>query len=517
MTRMATDTLHTNNSAWPQVGNPPPNAMSPTDPNPEWEMVADDNTADNTVDGSDGGDCKPTADNNTNTNSTNKEHVVILPADIGSSIKSNKNKIKGRPRSATIGGGQASSLITPNNKTTQNVVPPPAGDTSISSSDLSSRTKRRVLRRCASTPDLVMSDKDHEVIVEDESDDDDDDSTTSSGEQVEDNDGALGESFEVVSDNEEDEEGENETSSSDDQDEGTDEPSLFMIDDEDTDIHRCDEESATLVSTPSMDTSTAWTMASAVPSTATTSTGSVWGMKKSPSFAEMLAKNIDSTDSSSNNNTTTFNTGSWGSDKTKTEAMLRDSHRKHHLRVKTKPKFIVTEDHHLGGGKATKTLKHAHSTGDLSQMLVGAEQERTRMFGQKGGGRKRMTKKQFSDIMEEDEEGDYVIGRGSGSGGGCGGGGGGMGDGDVDVLGDTDAMDFYHRKDKGSRGASNKKKLRPDEAKRKDIIMHKKDLQRKQQAESQKANDGGSKDKGTPGKKKKKNEKGFGGKKERRR
>mmetsp|Transcript_1783 Transcript_1783/g.2476 ORF Transcript_1783/g.2476 Transcript_1783/m.2476 type:complete len:431 (+) Transcript_1783:221-1513(+) len=428
---MATDTLHTNSSAWPQVGNPPPNAMSPTDPNPEWEMVADETTANTDGNGSGSGDCKPTADNNNSNNNTtstnNTEHVVILPADIGSSIQSNKSKIKGRPRSATIGGqaSYSSSTSTPTNNnmsTTPNfhrsssTNPATPGDTSVNS-DLSSRTKRRVFRRCVSTPDLLMSDKDHEVIVEDESDDDDDDNSNSTS-------SVVGESFEVVSDNddeEEEEEGENETSSDhiDVSGDDTDEP-LFMIDDEDTDIHRCDdEESATLVSTPSMDTSTAWTMASAVPSTATaaTSTGSMWGMKKSPSFAEMLAKNIDSSDSNNNNDNNAGASGSvgWGSDKTKTEAMLRDSHRRHHLRVKTKPKFIVTEE-----VVGAKTMKHAHSTGDLSQMLVGAEQERARMFGQ---GRKRMTKKQFSDIMEEDEEGDFVIGRGSGGGGGGGGGG----------------------------------------------------------------------------------------------
>ena len=472
-----TDTLHTNNSAWPQVGNPPPNAMSPTDPNPDWELVADND------------------DTSKNNNNNSNDHVVILPADIGSSIhrKSNKSKIKGggRPRSSTICGGQASSSSTTptiNKTSTQLDINTTPGDTSISS-DLSSRTKRRILRRCASTPDLLMSDNAHEVIVEDESDDE----TTSSEEDVDrDLNDELGESFEVLLSDNDDEEDVGEEDQADDQD-GNDEP--IMIDDDEEEegsssdtTHRCDE-SATLVSTPSMDTSTAWTMASPVPSTTTTSNSSVWGMKKSPSFAEMLSKNISSSSDSNN-------IGGWGSDKTKTEAMLRNSHRKHHLRVKTKPKFIVTED--TTGGK---TMKHAHSTGDLSQMLVGAEQERTRMFGQV---RKRMTKKQFSDIMEEDDEGDFVIGRGSGG-----------GDNGGDVLGDTDAMDFYHRKDKGSKGASNKKKLRPDEAKRKDIIMHKKDLQRKMQAESQKGG-GDDKDKVTSVKKKK-NEKGFGGKKERRR
>jgi len=49
------------------------------------------------------------------------------------------------------------------------------------------------------------------------------------------------------------------------------------------------------------------------------------------------------------------------------------------------------------------------------------------------------------------------------------------------VLGDTDAMDFYHRKAKGSMSRSNGLKIRPDEAKRKEISMYKKDLQRQRQ------------------------------------
>eukprot|EP00986_Skeletonema_menzelii_P021022 scaffold32957_cov188-Skeletonema_menzelii.AAC.1 len=255
---MATDTLPTNSSAWPQVGNPPPNALSPTDPNPEWEMVADDTTNNTVSSGSEG---------KTNTDNNNNDHIVILPADIETSIKS--NKIKGRPRSATIGGssGQVSSYsystpATHHNKsttqpnfadrssTTNHPSESTPGDTSIHS-DLSSRTKRRVLRRCASTPDLLMSDNAHEVIVEDESDDETTNSSTDSEEPEEDV--VLEESFEVVSDNDEENNNEREVydqqdaddDDDDDSGEGTDEP-LFMIDDEDTDIHRCDEESATL-------------------------------------------------------------------------------------------------------------------------------------------------------------------------------------------------------------------------------------------------------------------------------
>ena len=50
---------------------------------------------------------------------------------------------------------------------------------------------------------------------------------------------------------------------------------------------------------------------------------------------------------------------------------------------------------------------------------------------------------------------------------------------DEEVLGETDAMEFYHRKAQGAKSRSNGMKLRPDEAKRKEITMHKKDLQRK--------------------------------------
>ena len=495
---MATDALHTNSSAWPQVGNPPPNAISPTDPNPEWEMVADNDINNNAN----------TANNNNSSDTTAKEddndHVLILPANIHSSMQSN-TKVKGRPRSATIGGERLSSSPNKSSSLFHRANTTTAADfTTDSNSDMSSRTKRRTLRRCASTPDLFVSDNAHEVIVEDESDEESGSSCCDEELSEE-----LGDSFEVVSTHEEEEEVDQVEQSGDADpdadnsgaDNNNDEPLFNLIEgeEEECDFQRSDEESATLVSTPSMDTSTAWTMASAIPSTTATTGGSMWGMKKSPSFAEMLAKNINS------DNNTNFNGTGWGSDKTKTEAMLRDSHRKHHLRVKTKPKFIVTED--TGG----KTMKHAHSTGDLSQMLVGAERERARMFGQ--AGRKRMSKKQFSDIMEEDDDdaSDFVIGRGSGGGSG---GGGGY---DGDVLGETDAMDFYHRKDKGSKGTSNKKKLRPDEAKRRDIIMHKKEMQRKKQAESQKAAGSGASDKSNKSGKKKKNEKGMGGKKERRR
>lgn len=50
-----------------------------------------------------------------------------------------------------------------------------------------------------------------------------------------------------------------------------------------------------------------------------------------------------------------------------------------------------------------------------------------------------------------------------------------------EVLGETDAMDYYHRKSKGSVGRANGMKERPDEAKRKEMIIHKKNMQRARQ------------------------------------
>lgn len=54
---------------------------------------------------------------------------------------------------------------------------------------------------------------------------------------------------------------------------------------------------------------------------------------------------------------------------------------------------------------------------------------------------------------------------------------------DEEPMGETDAMEFYNRKAMGWKGRANSLKIRPDEAKRKEIIMNKKDMQRKNQRE----------------------------------
>ena len=52
---------------------------------------------------------------------------------------------------------------------------------------------------------------------------------------------------------------------------------------------------------------------------------------------------------------------------------------------------------------------------------------------------------------------------------------------DGEVMGATDAMEYYNRKSHGAHGRANGAKIRPDEAKRKEMIVHKKNLQRAKQ------------------------------------
>jgi hypothetical protein len=493
---MTTDIM-LNDSTWPVVGNPVPPPLHATssdggsDPNsspPEWEMIAEEEE-EHTITTT-----NPTINNNS---SDDNDCVVVIhgPSSIG-----NKER---RPRSATVGGEAAfasantavARLACSTSKKSSSFGCEEEKETKIVRA-MSFPTQQRTLRRCASTPDLVVCDNAHEVIVEDESDseeydddgddddDDDDDDDVASGseeelvvEKVEVSGELLEESFEVVP--EEHHEGAADVVEDD-------EPFMIGVDD---DFTNEEEESATFVSTPSMGTSS-WTIPSSV--VPTTPPTSVWGMKKSPSFKDvLLAKsNVDGD----------CDTGVFGKDRALTEAKLRDPHRHHHLRVRTKPKFVIADG---GSSSGSKMMRHANSTGDLTRMLSNVEEGHESSIGQ--GGRNRRSKKQLSAMMEEDEDGDFVIGRGS-----CGTNGDVAGEGSG-VLGDTDAMDYYQRKEHGSRSISNKKKERPDEAKRREIIMYKKDVQRRQNGENQK----------TPTAngdvKKKKNEKGVGGKKERRR
>ena len=53
---------------------------------------------------------------------------------------------------------------------------------------------------------------------------------------------------------------------------------------------------------------------------------------------------------------------------------------------------------------------------------------------------------------------------------------------DDEILGDTDAHEYYSRKAQGSLGRKNGQKIRPDEAKRLQMTLNKKNLQRARQS-----------------------------------
>ncbi|GKZ00078.1 hypothetical protein MPSEU_000961200 [Mayamaea pseudoterrestris] len=53
---------------------------------------------------------------------------------------------------------------------------------------------------------------------------------------------------------------------------------------------------------------------------------------------------------------------------------------------------------------------------------------------------------------------------------------------DSEVMGETDAMDYYHRKALGAKGRVSGLRMRPDEMKRKEMTLNKKNLQRASQA-----------------------------------
>lgn len=52
---------------------------------------------------------------------------------------------------------------------------------------------------------------------------------------------------------------------------------------------------------------------------------------------------------------------------------------------------------------------------------------------------------------------------------------------DEEAMGESDAMEYYNRKAHGAHGRSNGMKIRPDEAKRKEMIVEKKNMQRQRQ------------------------------------
>jgi hypothetical protein len=434
--------------------------------------------------------------NTTSTTTTPAPLAFVHPHNTSDSNNSNRRGVDGqRPRSYTVGGGGGvnEEKIATNTFFHRAASGPIRGfmtGTATGASSLFPKRRTSLLRKCSSTPDLLICDNDHDIIIDDISDDSEDEEETSEEEEdaefVEHGGGDNNnESFEVLSNkamNEEEEEEEDEFTE-------------VGVENDDDDYSE--------IAPPSINTSSCWSMASTLLPPSSSAASVAWGCTTSgPTFKDVLLarQRINSSDEE----------GEFGKDKAITEAKLLDPNRRnHHLRIRIKPKLVVVDDDG-SNSHGTKTMKHSHSTGGLSKMLHDVGEGHDSSFGQ-GGRNRRVKKKQMRlTIMEEDENCDIVIGRGSGGGiaaDGCGGGG--------PVIGESDAMDYYQRKEHGSKSTVNKKKERPDEAKRREIIMYKKNLQRLKQAESQKGQKVESSS--TKEMKKTKNDKGVGGKKEKRR
>jgi hypothetical protein len=104
-------------------------------------------------------------------------------------------------------------------------------------------------------------------------------------------------------------------------------------------------------------------------------------------------------------------------------------------RKSNKPKLVVNS-----------IKRCAKSTGDLRSLVIHENPEEDSFGGSRGGI--------VHDVIHENE-----------------------------ILGETDAMEFYSRKSKGSLSRQNGAKIRPDEAKRREIIMFKKNAQKMAQQE----------------------------------
>lgn len=148
--------------------------------------------------------------------------------------------------------------------------------------------------------------------------------------------------------------------------------------------------------------------------------GTNGGMKKVPSFKDIIMLNAQAREDEDRRQKEKLQEHQ---ERLRKEAVQR--------RKKSRPRLIVNP-----------IKRSAKSTGDLRSMVIVEEEEDGYHGGGGGGG----------GIIEEDQ-----------------------------VLGDTDASEFYSRKQKGSISRQNGRKLRPDEAKRKNFIIHKKEAQRRAQ------------------------------------
>lgn len=150
-----------------------------------------------------------------------------------------------------------------------------------------------------------------------------------------------------------------------------------------------------------------------------TNTNTNTSIKKVPSFKDMIMMNRQKIEDEEKKKAEERNNSE---EQRRKDAMLR--------RKNNRVRIIVTP-----------IKRCAKSTGDLRSMVIHEEEEG---YGGGGGG---------GAIIHEEEE----------------------------VLGESDAMEYYNRKSYGSKGRSNGRKIRPDEAKRKEMIIHKKDAQRRAQ------------------------------------
>lgn len=464
--------------------------------NPEWEMLVDDDDDDivnvdqqvaTTITSSIidyASFIFPDVANETigmNTTATTPIPLAFVRHNTGDSNNSNRVVEGQRPRSYTVGGGGDEIKAATNTTFFHRAASGPIrGFMTTVGASLFPKRRTSLLRKCSSTPDLLICDDDHDIVIDDISDDSEDEETSEEedAELVEHGGGDYNnnESFEVLS-----------TKAMNEEEE-----------DEFTKVGVEEDDDYSEIAPPSINTSSCWSLTSTLLPHPSSAASVAWGSTASgPTFKEVLLarQRINSSDE-----------GEFGKDKAMTEAKLLDPNRRnHHLRIRIKPKLVVVDDDgSISPG--TKTMKHAHSTGDLSKMLHVVGEGHESSFGQ---GRRRVKKKQMRlTIMEEDDNCDFVIGRGSGGGIADGGGGG-------TVIGDTDAIDYYQRKEHGSKSTVNKKKERPDEAKRREIIMYKKGMQRLKQAESLKGQQVESSS--TKEMKKTKNDKGVRGKKDKRR
>jgi hypothetical protein len=156
------------------------------------------------------------------------------------------------------------------------------------------------------------------------------------------------------------------------------------------------------------------------PNITNTNTNTNTSIKKVPSFKDMIMMNKQKIEDEEKKKEEERNNSE---EQRRKDAMLR--------RKNNRVRIIVTP-----------IKRCAKSTGDLRSLVIHEEEEG---YGGGGGG--------GGAVIHEEEE----------------------------VLGESDAMEYYNRKSYGSKGRSNGRKIRPDEAKRKEIIIHKKNAQRRAQ------------------------------------